>query len=124
MAQYFEYEKSKVASGGCVDIIFQCDEMRIPIEVKKTDESPNIAKIEEYYIAQTQTYASAYEQLGIFVLLDLSNKGKTPIPNFKDWFNIHHLQPATSLPVNHPDYIVSVVIPGNKLLPSMMSTYK
>lgn len=124
MAQYFEYEKNKVASGGRVDIIFQCDEMRIPIEVKKTVESPNIAKIEAYYIAQTQTYISAYEQLGIFVLLDLSNKGKNPIPNFKDWFNIHHLQPATSLPVNHPDYIVSVVIPGNKLLPSMMSMYK
>lgn len=124
MAQYFEYEKNKVASGGRVDIIFQCDEIRIPIEVKKTDESQTIAKIEEYYIAQAQTYTSAYEQLGIFVLLDLSDKEKKPILGFKDWFNIHHLQPATNLPVNYPDYIVSVVIPGNKLLPSMMSTYK
>nr|WP_288210092.1 hypothetical protein [uncultured Dysgonomonas sp.] len=124
IAQYFEYEKNKVASGGRVDIIFQCDEMRIPIEVKKTDESPTIAKIEEYYIAQAQTYTSAYEQLGVFVLLDLSDKEKKPILGFKDWFNIHHLQPATNLPVNYPDYIVSVVIPGNKLLPSMMSTYK
>lgn len=124
MAQYFEYEKDKVTSGGRVDIMFQSDKMRIPIEVKKTAESPTIEKIEEYYIAQAQTYTSAYEQLGIFVLLDLSDKGEKPIPNFKDWFNIHHLQPATNLPVNHPDYIVSVVIPGNKLLPSMMSTYK
>lgn len=124
MAQYFEYEKDKVASGGRVDIIFHSDKMSIPIEVKKTDESPTITKIEEYYIAQAQTYASAYEQLGIFVLLDLSDKGKKPIPNFKDWFNIHHLQPATNLPINNPDYIVSVVIPGNKLLPSMMSTYR
>lgn len=124
IAQYFEYEKDKVTSGGRVDIIFQSDKMSIPIEVKKTEESPTVPKIEEYYIAQAQTYASAYEQLGIFVLLDLSDKGKKPIPNFKDWFNIHHLQPATNLPVNHPDYIVSVVIPGNKLLPSMMSTYK
>ena len=124
MAQYFEYEKDKVTSGGRVDIIFQSDKMSIPIEVKKTEESPTVSKIEEYYIAQAQTYASAYEQLGIFLLLDLSDKGKKPIPNFNDWFNIHHLQPATNLPVNHPDYIVSVVIPGNKLLPSMMSTYK
>ncbi|MDL2262780.1 hypothetical protein LJC11_04690 [Bacteroidales bacterium OttesenSCG-928-I21] len=124
MAQYFEYEKSKVASGGRVDIIFQCDKMRIPIEVKKTDESPTTSQIEEYYIAQVQTYTSACEQLGIFMLLDLSDKGKNPILNFKDWFTIHHLQPATDLPVNHPDYIISVVIPGNKLLPSMMSTYK
>ncbi|GHU57797.1 hypothetical protein FACS189411_12100 [Bacteroidia bacterium] len=124
MAQYFEYEKDKVASGGRVDIIFQCNKMRIPIEIKKTEESPTIEKIEEYYIAQTQTYVSAYEQLGIFILLDLSDKGKNPIPNFKDWFNIHHLQPATKLPIKHPDYIVSVVIPGNKVLPSMMSTYK
>jgi hypothetical protein len=76
MAQYFEYEKDKVTSGGRVDIIFQNDKMSIPIEVKKTDESPTISKIEEYYIAQAQTYASAYEQLGIFVLLDLSDKGK------------------------------------------------
>jgi hypothetical protein len=124
MAQYFEYEKGKVASGGRVDIIFQCDKMRIPIEVKKTDESPTLEGIEKYYIAQAQTYASAYDQLGVFVLLDLSDKEKNPIPNFKDWFNLHHLLPATSLPVNHPDYVVSVVIPGNKLLPSMMSTYK
>lgn len=124
MAQYFEYEKRKVANGGRVDIIFQCDKMRIPIEVKKTEESPTIEKIEEYYIAQVQTYTSAYEQLGIFVLLDLSDKEKKPILDFKDWFNVHHIQPATKLPVKHPDYIVSVVIPGNKLLPSMMSTYK
>ena len=119
MAQYFEYEKGKVASGGRVDIIFQCDKMRIPIEVKKTDESPTLESIEKYYIAQAQTYASAYDQLGIFVLLDLSDKGKKPTSNFKDWFNLHHLSPATNLPVNHPDYVVSVVIPGNKLLPSM-----
>lgn len=124
IAQYIEYEKNKVASGGRVDIIFQCDKMQIPIEVKKTDESPTIDKIEEYYIAQAQTYTSAYEQLGIFVLLDLSNKEKKPILGFKDWFNIHHLQPATNLPIKHPDYVISVVIPGNKLLPSMMSTYK
>lgn len=124
MAQYFEYEKGKVASGGRVDIIFQCDKIRIPIEVKKTDEPPTLEKIEEYYIAQAQTYTSAYEQIGMFVLLDLSDKEKKPILGFKDWFNLHHLSPATNLPVKHPDYIVSVVIPGNKLLPSMMSTYK
>jgi hypothetical protein len=124
MAQYFEYEKGKVASGGRVDVIFQCDKMRIPIEVKKTDESPTVSKIEEYYIAQAQTYASVYEQLGIFLLLDLSDKEKKPILGFRDWFNLHHLEPATNLPIKHPDYVISVVIPGNKLLPSMMSTYK
>jgi len=124
MAQYFDYERGKVASGGRVDIIFQSDKMRIPIEVKKTDESPTVGRIDEYYIAQAQTYASAYERLGIFVLLDLSDKEKKPMLNFKDWFNLHHLPPATNLQVKHPDYVVSVVIPGNKLLPSMMSTYK
>jgi hypothetical protein len=124
IAQYFEYEKEKAANGGRVDIIFRCDKMSIPIEVKKTRESPTIKKIEEYYIAQAQTYASAYEQLGIFVLLDLSDKEKTPMLDFKDWFNVHHLQPATNLPIKHPDYVISAVIPGNKLLPSMMSTYK
>ncbi|HEY5591326.1 MAG TPA: hypothetical protein VIK55_09940 [Paludibacter sp.] len=124
IAQYFEYEKDKVVSGGRVDIIFKCDIMSVPIEIKKTKESPTKEIIEEYYIAQAQTYTSAYEQLGIFVLLDLSDKGKRPIPNFKDWFNIHHLSTATGMPINHPDYVVSVVIPGNKLLPSMMSTYK
>jgi len=96
MAQYFDYERGKVASGGRVDIIFQCDKMRIPIEVKKTNESPTVGKIDEYYIAQAQTYASAYERLGIFVLLDLSDKEKKPMLNFKDWFNLHHLSPATN----------------------------
>lgn len=124
IAQYFEYEKERVADGGRVDIIFQCDKMRIPIEVKKTDKPPTIEKIEEYYIAQVQTYTSAYEQLGIFVLLDLSDKEKNPTLDFKDWFNLHHLAPATNLPIKYPDYVISVVIPGNKLLPNMMSTYK
>lgn len=123
LAPGLEHEKAKFVDGGRVDIVFKNDLVTFPIELKRTQEEVTIEKIEKNYLSQAQTYAAGYDQLGIFILLDLSDKGTSPSLNFKDWFHVHHIKPATGLTVKHPDYIISVVIPGNKLLPSSKSKY-
>jgi len=123
IADGLDHEKAKFVDGGRVDIVYIKDVATIPIELKKTANRPDIKALEESYIAQAQTYVSGYDQLGIFVLLELSDKAKESPPNFKDWFNIHHLPPSTSLPVKYPDYVVSVIIPGNRTMPSSKSKY-
>ncbi len=124
IADGLEHEKSKFVDGGRVDILYKKDVITIPIELKKSIIRPDKSILEQNYLAQAQTYTSGYDQLGIFVLLELSDKSKESPPNFKDWFKIHHLPPSTNLEVNYPDYIISVVIPGNRTGPSAKSTYK
>lgn len=124
IADGLEHEKAKFVDGGRVDILYKKDVITIPIELKKSPLRPDVSDLEKNYIAQAQTYTSGYDQLGVFVLLELSDKGKETPPNFKDWFKIHHLKPSTNLPVNYPDFIISVVIPGNRTGPSSKSTYK
>ncbi len=117
------HEQAKFVDGGRVDILYKKDIITIPIELKKSPIRPTQQILEENYIAQAQTYTAGYEQLGVFVLLELSDKSIEPPPNFKDWFRVHHLKPHTNLPIKFPDYIISVVIPGNRVLPSTRSTY-
>lgn len=124
IADGLEHEKSKFVDGGRVDILYKKDVITIPIELKKSIIRPDETILEQNYLAQAQTYTSGYDQLGIFVLLELSDKSKEPPANFKDWFKIHHLVPSTNLKINYPDYVVSVVIPGNRTGPSAKSTYK
>jgi hypothetical protein len=124
IADGLEHEKAKFVDGGRVDILYKKDLITIPLELKKSLSRPDQAGLEQNYIAQAQTYTAGYDQLGIFILLELSDKSKEPPPNFKDWFKIHHLAPATLQTVQYPDYIVSVIIPGNRTLPSAKSTYK
>ena len=118
------HEQSKFVDGGRVDILYKKDIITIPIELKRSLMRPNESTLEENYLAQAQTYTSGYDQLGIFVLLELSDKEKEAPANFKDWFKIHHLKPSTNLTVNFPDFVVSAVIPGNRTGPSSKSTYK
>lgn len=124
IADGLDHEKAKFVNGGRVDIVYKRDLITIPIELKKSINRPDEKTLEQNYIAQAQTYTAGYDQLGIFVLLELSDKSKEPPPNFKDWFKIHHLPPSTGQNVEHPDYLISVVIPGNKTTPSAKSVYK
>lgn len=124
IADGLEHEKSKFVDGGRVDIVYKKDIITVPIELKKSLLRPDKDMLEENYIAQAQTYTAGYDQLGIFVLLEMSDKSKEPMVNFKDWFKIHHLRPSTGQEVSYPDYIISVVIPGNRTSPSSKSTYK
>ena len=124
IADGLDHEKSKFVDGGRVDILYKKDSITIPIELKKSLQRPDKDTLEQNYIAQAQTYTAGYDQLGIFVLLELSDKAMEPPPNFKDWFDVHHLKPSTNLNVKYPDYVVSVIIPGNRTTPSAKSTYK
>jgi len=124
IADGLDHEKAKFVDGGRVDIVYKRDLITIPIELKKSIHRPDKMTLEQNYIAQAQTYTAGYDQLGIFVLLELSDKSKEPPPNFKDWFKIHHLPPSTNQNVEYPDYLISVVIPGNKTTPSAKSVYK
>jgi len=123
IADGLEHEKAKFVDGGRVDILYNKDIITIPIELKKSLITEDKTSIERNYIAQAQTYTSGYDQVGIFVLLDLTDKATVPPPNFKDWFCIHHLPTSSSANQKHPDYIISVLIPGNRTLPSSKSKY-
>jgi hypothetical protein len=123
IADGLELEKAKFVDGGRVDILYKKDIISIPIELKKSLNRPNKMSLEKNYIAQAQTYTAGYDQLGIFVLLELSDKSIESEPNFQDWFKIHHLPPSTNQEIEYPDYIISVVIPGNRTSPSAKSNY-
>lgn len=124
IADGLDHEKSKFVDGGRVDILYKKDVITVPIELKRSLLRQDEKVLEENYLAQAQTYTSGYDQLGIFILLELSSKEKEAPPNFKDWFKIHHLKPSTDMTLNYPDYVISVVIPGNRTGPSTKSTYK
>ena len=68
--------------GGRVDIVYSKELISIPIELKKSLHRPDTQALEDNYIAQAQTYTAGYDQLGIFVLLELSDKSIVPPPNF------------------------------------------
>lgn len=123
IADGLSHELSKFVDGGRVDIVFKKDLITIPIELKKDLQRPDRDTLEKNYIAQAQTYTAGYDQLGILVLLELSDKSNVPPPNFKDWFNIHHLLPSSDLELKYPDVVISVIIPGNRTSPSSKSTY-
>lgn len=117
------YEKKDIADGGRVDIVYSDGKITIPIELKKTNEEVTDESIREKYLSQVQTYTYSYNQLGIFVLLDLNEKSK-PVNDIRSLFKIEHLEPLYDIKDKYPDYIIRVIIPGNKLLPSQKSVYK
>lgn len=121
----YRAEVSDVADGGRVDILFEIDGLTVPIELKKTSSIINEKHIKECYLSQAQTYVYPYDQLGIFVLLDVGEKyTHCPINNIRDLFDVMHLEPSYDLNQCHPDYVVTVIVPANKMLPSARSTYK
>lgn len=124
IADGLEHEKARFVDGGRVDIVYKKDLITIPIELKKSLNRPDDNTMEQNYIAQAQTYISGYDQLGIFVLMELSDKAQESPPNFKDRFKVHHLPPSTNQKIEYPDYVISIIIPGNRTTPSAKSIYK
>ena len=123
-ASSYRAEVSDVADGGRVDVLYEVDEITIPIELKRTVSHIDEEHIRECYLSQAQTYVYPYDQLGIFVLLDMRKKEKQkPINNVRELFDTMHLVPFYDVKKRNPDYVVTVIIPGNKILPSARSTY-
>jgi hypothetical protein len=110
------------ADGGRIDIVFNIGNYEFPVELKKTKKEITKESIRKKYLEQVSTYIYAYQQLGIFVLLDLNEKEK-PVNDIRDLVYLDFMQPLYDLGNKFPDYIVVVIIPGNKPLPSDKSEY-
>lgn len=123
-ADKYSPERKNIADGGRVDILYNSDSITLPIELKKTDKPITSASIQENYLSQAQTYTYPYDQLGFFMLLDLNKKEKqTPINDIRALFDVMHLEPLHKINPNFPDYIVTIIVPGNKIVPSERSKY-
>lgn len=117
-----EEEINNFTDGGRIDIVFNMKNFTFPIELKKTTKPITKDSIREKYLEQIHSYVYAYDQLGIFVVLDLNEKTK-PINGVRELVYVDHLEPLYKLDNKYPDYIVVMIIPGNKPLPSDKSTY-
>lgn len=123
----YSKEVAEVADGGRVDILYKSDSSTIPIELKKTNQKPTPESIVEFYLGQAQTYCYPHDQLGLFILLDVSCKAselQSPINDIRDLFIIQNMKPYYELDQMAPNYVVSIIIPGNKITPSKRSKYK
>ncbi len=123
-ASYYSYEETGTVGASRIDIIYRELELTFPIEVKKTEVKPTWETIKKDYLAQVQTYVHPYNQVGFLVVFDISEKkGKGPINDFRSLSEILHLAPYYSVPDVYPDYVITLVIPGNKISPSNYSKY-
>ncbi|MER1279797.1 hypothetical protein ACTHP5_06400 [Bacillus subtilis] len=116
-------EVNNFADGGRIDIVYKINNYTFPIELKKTKQKITQESIQEKYLEQVHSYIYSYQQLGIFVLLDLNEKDK-PVNDVRELVYLDHLEPLYDLKNKYPDNIVVVIIPGNKPLPSDKSTYR
>ena len=119
------YEPNQ-AGGGRIDITYNDDGLVYPIEIKKTASAPTWDDVKSYYLAQAQTYANAYDQLGIFMVFELSIKtaDNSPINDIRELFKFQSLKSHLKLDGNFPNGVVCIVVPANKVSPSTMSTYR
>lgn len=115
-------EIENFANGGRVDIVFKLKDFVFPVELKKTNRPISQQSIRDKYLEQIHTYTYGYNQLGIFVVLDLNEKDK-PVNNVRELVYVDNLAPLYDLGNTYPDYIVVVIVPGNKYMPSDKSTY-
>ena len=73
---------------------------------------PDQASLEDNYIAQAQTYTSGYEQLGIFVLLELSDNPERLIIHFFKDMSQKEIKPILNklhnLGLNIPVFIITI----------------
>ena len=122
---FYRMEVTGVGSSGRIDILYQENNTLFPIEVKRESIPSSWDEIERYYVPQAQMYTTPYNQLGFLVIFEISPKrGGASLPDFRDRFAILHHKPTHLLGAQHPDYIVAMVIPANRVTPSGLTKYK
>lgn len=119
----FKSETPQYADGGRIDLSYTTDKSNFPIEVKKTNKVISRQIIRNNFLPQAQAYVAPNNQLGIFVLFDITDKSKAVLPNIRNLFWIESLKPTYNLPIDYPDLVVVVVVPANKVSPSSKSKY-
>lgn len=119
------YEPNQ-SGGGRIDVTYNDGDLVFPLEVKRTANLPSWDGIKLDYLAQAQTYANAYDQLGIFVVFDLSvkNASNSPVNDIRELFKFQILQGHYALGNNFPNGVVCIIVPANKVSPSSMSVYR
>lgn len=123
-ASKYTPEVVEAADGGRVDILFKSNSLELPLELKRSSKQLTWELVQSDYLSQAQTYAHTRDQIGFFIVLDLSAKPKiAPSPNIRDLFQVIHLKPNHSLGINFPDYVVCFIVEGNKLSPHERSKY-
>ncbi|RZK76612.1 MAG: hypothetical protein EOO85_10925 [Pedobacter sp.] len=124
-AAFYFNEDSRTIGAGRIDIVYRDGDVLFPIEVKKTSTKPSWDTIRSNYLTQAQTYVHPYNQLGFLITFDLSpKKDDGPINSFGDLFKILQMKSFYDIPNRNPDYIIAVIIPGNKNRPSEYTTYQ
>ncbi|HET9504239.1 MAG TPA: hypothetical protein VFO93_11910 [Hymenobacter sp.] len=123
-APYYNYEPIDRIAGGRVDLTYEEDGYIFPIEVKKDTQPVTWQAVTSNYLAQAQTYAGPQSEIGILVIFDISEKiGNAPKNPFRDRFELLHMPPLSPSISKHPSYVVAVIIYGNNVPPSALSTY-
>jgi hypothetical protein len=123
-SDYYQYEPNEIG-GGRFDIFFNNGIDRFPIEIKKTNDIPTKSNILANYIAQVQSYTAVHNQLGIFVVYDLSPKQNTknPVNDLRELFQLVNVSSYYSTTNEFPVFIISVIVPASKVKPSSLSKY-
>ncbi|NFL95477.1 hypothetical protein FDB73_03730 [Clostridium botulinum] len=123
LSSFINYEKTNFSNGGRVDFEYKCNDYTFPVEIKKTSSKITDEAIKTKYLGQIQTYIHPYNQLGMFIILDL-NEQPEGVPDIKTQFKIFTIDSLCKNSENKfQDYIIVVTIPGNRLLPSGYCNY-
>ncbi len=121
----YHYEESDIIGGSRVDIVYRDQQVVFPIEVKKTDKFLSWESVSQSYVAQVQMYIRPYHQLGFLVIYDISPKQQNgPLNDIRSLVEILHLSPLYSIKDKHPDYVLAIIVPANKISPSGYTTYR
>ena len=125
-ARAFNYrmEMSNMGSGGRMDIVYEENQTLFSIEVKRESNPSSWEEIERDYVPQAQMYTTPYNQLGFLVIFELSSKTDGPLPDIRDRVAILHHKPVYALAGQYPDYVVAIIVPANRVVPSALTTYK
>lgn len=120
----YRMEMSNMGSGGRMDIVYEENQTLFSIEVKRESTPSSWEEIERDYVPQAQMYTTPYNQLGFLVIFELSPKTDGPLPDIRDRVAILHHKPVYALAGQYPDYIVAIIIPANRVVPSALTIYK
>lgn len=117
------WPEQKMATGRA-DIALMFGEVVFPVEIKREKKETSENHLREMYLAQAATYTRAYSRLGIFVVLDLTEKNNgEPLADIENLVFLTEMQPRSGSTVRVPDYVVTCIVPGNQPRPSDMSSY-
>jgi hypothetical protein len=101
--------------GGRVDVACLFPTFRLYIELKKDDRDVEVAEMKRHLL-QTAGYQSADVPIGFLAVLDL-RRHSGPTPHISSCFDLFVLDDPQ---VGEPRYIVTMLVPGNRTVPSSM----